>query len=246
MGDGSGDEVARVGCGGECWQSQRRQTGHGELAILPARLCPFPRPRVGGRDAPELERRRPQSVPEYDARSLRRRMGADMGANRGAGGRADRGHPARIFLRGVLRLLVHRVGIARRDQLQRIVGIDARDRHLVGDTAEMDRHPVSQRGSDAIAHLDMIAMDRNVTVRAEFHPSKRAVPTGAVTLGDAGDTGADEDSAMVQPCFFLRALSPDRMHSSLSKISGVRTGFTRIGFPIMVRPFGFNALRRRN
>ena len=200
------------------------QARHGELAILPARLCPFFGPRIGGRDAPEFERRRPQAVTEYDARGLRRRMGAEMSADRGAGGRADRGHPARIFLRRVLRLLVHRVGIARGDERQRIVAIDPRDRHFVSDAAEMDRHAVSQRSSNAIAHLDMITTNRNATVRAEFYPPERGIPSGAVALGDAGDAGADQDSAVLQPRFLLRTLPPDRMHFELVENLGRANG----------------------
>ena len=63
---------------------------------MPARLLPLPRPRIGWRNAPQLEGRRPQPEAEHDARGLGCRMGADMRADRGAGGRADLRHPARI------------------------------------------------------------------------------------------------------------------------------------------------------
>ena len=124
----AGHEIARMRRRGERRQRQRRKAGHDELPILPLRLGPILRARVVRRDAPQFERRRPQAETEDDARRLGGRVGSDMRADRGAGRRADGRHPARILLRGVLRLLVHRVGIARRDEPERVIAIDPRHR----------------------------------------------------------------------------------------------------------------------
>ena len=80
--------------------------------------------------------------------------------------------------RGVLRLLVHRVGIARRDQSERVDSFDPRHRDFVGDAAEMDRHAVGERRADAVAHLDMIAIDRDPAVRRSIstRPSEQSAP----------------------------------------------------------------------
>ena len=110
--DGAGHQIARMRRRGQCRQRQRRQAWHDELPIFPLRLRPIPGARIVRRDAPQFERRRPQAEAEDDARGLRGRMGPHMRADRGAGRRADRRHPARIFLRPVLRLLIHRAGIA--------------------------------------------------------------------------------------------------------------------------------------
>ena len=123
-------------------------------------------------------------------------MGADMRADRGTGRPTDRRHPARVFLRPVLRLLIHRVGIARRDQPENVITIDARDRHFVGDRAEIDRYPIGQRGADTVAHLDMVAIDRDFTLRRELDPSQRTIGPGAVVLGHTGGPGADENTRL--------------------------------------------------
>ncbi len=79
----------------------------------------------------------------------------------------------------------------------------------------MHRYAVGQRGSDAVAHLDMVAIDQNLAVRAEFDASERTVSTAAVILADAGDAGTDQDLAVLQAGFFFRTLPPDRMHFEL-------------------------------
>ena len=140
------------------------------------RRLPLLGPRIGRRDAPQLERRRPQSEAEHDARGLGRRMRSDVSADRGSRGRTDRRHPARIALRGVLRRLVHRVGIAGGDERERAERVDPRDRDFVGDAAQMGRHPVGERGPDAVAHLDVIAMDGNAAIRVDFHRPQRSSP----------------------------------------------------------------------
>ena len=161
------------------------------------RACrPLAGPRIGRRDAPQLERRRPQSEAEHDARGLGRRMRPDMGADRGARGRADRRHPARIALRGVLCRLVHGVGVAGGDERERVEGVDLRDRDFVGHATQVSRHPVGERRPDAVAHLDVIAMDRDPALRVDFHRPQRTVRAGAVVLGDASHAGADEHARL--------------------------------------------------
>ncbi len=229
MGDGPGHEVARMRCFGKRRQPQWHQAWHGELSVFPARLRPLPGPRIGGRDAPELKRRRPQAETKNQPRGFGCRMRTDMGADRGAGGRADRRHPARIFLRRVLRLLVHRVGVAGGDECQRIVTVDPCDRHFVGHAAEIDSHTVGKRGSDAVAHLHMIAIDRDSAVRAEFHTPERTIRAGAVVLGDAGNAGTDKSSVLLRTGFFQRALLPDRMLFELvQNLGGANRNAVRI------------------
>ena len=60
-------------------QCQRGQPRHGELPVFPARRLPLLGPRIGWRDAPQLQRRRPQSESEYNARGLGRRIGEELG-----------------------------------------------------------------------------------------------------------------------------------------------------------------------
>ena len=207
----AGHEVARMRPGCDRRQRQRRQSRHEQLPVFPARLLPLPGPRIGRRDAPQLERRRPQPEAEHDARRLGRRMRPDVGADRGAGGRADRRHPARIALRGVLGRLIHRVGVAGGDERERIEGVDLRDRNCVGHAAQVSRHPVGERRPDAVAHLDVIAMDRDPALRVDFHRPSEAVRAGAVDLGDASDAGADEHAGLAPARLLLGPLPPDRM-----------------------------------
>ena len=92
------------------------------------------------------------------------------------GGRADRRHPARIARRGVLRRLVHRVGVAGGDERKRAEGVDLRDRDFIGHAAQMGRHPVGQRRPDAVAHLDVIAVDGDPALRIDFHRRPASSP----------------------------------------------------------------------
>jgi len=165
----AGDVVARACAGGERRQRQRRQTRKGELAIAPARLGELPGARIACRNAPQIERRRPQAEAEDHLGGFRRRVRPDMRADRRAGRRADRRHPAQVLLGGVLGLLVHRERIARGDEAERVVGAGLRHRHLVGDGAEVRRHAVGERGADAVAHLDMVAKDCDPAVPVDFH-----------------------------------------------------------------------------
>ena len=80
---------------------------------------------------------------------------------------------------------------------------------------------VRERGADAVAHLDMVAEDRDLAVGAELDAAERAVRAGAVVLGDAGDAGADEPIARV--CLSCARCCQIGCFSSLSRISGVRT-----------------------
>ena len=112
---------------GERRQRQRREAGHDELPVLPAAPSPIPwrADRFGAmRHSSSAAGHRPK-------RKMTRAASAaewvpTCAPIEAAGRRADRGHPARISLRGVLRLLVHRVGIARRDQPEHIIAVDAR------------------------------------------------------------------------------------------------------------------------
>ena len=186
-------------------QRQRRKPRHRELPVLPLRLGPVLPARIGRRDAPQFERRRPQAIPEDHARRFGRCMRPDMRTDRRRGRRTDRRHPARIFLGGVLGLLVHRGGIAGRDQPEHVVAVDARHRDFVRDRAQMRCDTVGERGTDAVAHLDMVAIDRDPAVAVDFHASQRAVRAGAVILGDAGHAGADENAAPRHGIFPARA-----------------------------------------
>ena len=133
-----------------------------------------------------------------------------MRADRGTGRRTDCRHPARIFLRGVLRLLVHRVGITRCDQSEGVIGVDTRHRDFVSDRTEMHRDSVGERGADAVAHLGMIAIDRDLAVGRQFDTPQRTIGAGAIVLGHTRNAGTDEH-ARRRGRFLLRALLPDRM-----------------------------------
>ena len=74
----------------------------------------------------------------------------------------------------------------------------------------MARDAIGQGRPDAVAHLDMVAVDRDMALRIDFDRAQRAVRTGAVILGDAGDAGADEDAAL-RSCLLPGAVAPDRM-----------------------------------
>src|SRR5579872_5698456 len=75
----------------------------------------------------------------------------------------------------------------------------------------MGRHPVGQRRADAVAHIDMIAVDGDAALRVDFHRALRAVGAAAVVLGGGGDAGADDDPALLPARFLLAALLPDRV-----------------------------------
>ena len=193
-------------------QRQRRQPRHDQLPVLPARRLPLLGSWIGRRDAPQLERRRPQPEAEHDARGLGRRMRSDMGADRGAGRRTDRRHPARIALRGVLRRLVHRVGIAGGDERERAESVDLRDRDFVGHATQMRPPPgwpapsrcrcPSRRASQWMAIRPSGSIS---TVPSEQSAS------GAVILGGASDAGADEHPRLLAAGLLLGTLLPDRM-----------------------------------
>ena len=119
-------------------------------------------------------------------------------------------------------------------------------RDFVGDAAQMGRHPIGQRRPDAVAHLDMIAMDGNPAVRVDFHRRERRSPRRSRNSW----WRRRRRSRRVIPALGPRAFSWARCcqigcFSSLSRISGVRTE-TLYGFPVMVRPPVLSALRRRN
>ena len=84
-------------------------------------------------------------------------------------------------------------------------------RDVVGDAAEMERHPIGQRRADAVAHIDMIAVDGDPALRIDFHRALRAVRATTVILGGAGDAGADGEAALLPARFLLGALLPDRV-----------------------------------
>src|ERR1700726_2929472 len=75
----------------------------------------------------------------------------------------------------------------------------------------MGRHPIGQRRADAVAHIDMIAMDGDPALRIDFHRAQRAVRAATVILGGAGDAGADDDPALLPARLLLGALLPDRV-----------------------------------
>jgi len=83
-------------------------------------------------------------------------------------------------------------------------------RDFIGDAAQMGRHPVGKRRADAVAHIDVVAVDGNPTLRIDLHRSQRAIPAGAVILGGARDTGADHHPAL-RARLLLAALLPDRV-----------------------------------
>ena len=106
---------------------------------------------------------------------------------------------------------------------KRIENVDLRHRDLIGDAAEMERDPVGQRGADAVAHLDMVAMDGDAALRADFDRPSEQSAAGAVILGDAGDAGADQDPVVCPRAFSSARCCQIGCFSSLSRISGVRT-----------------------
>src|SRR6266702_106101 len=59
VGDRSRYQTARMRGGGKRRPRQRCQAGHRELIVLPARIRKVLRPRIAGRNVPQLERRRP-------------------------------------------------------------------------------------------------------------------------------------------------------------------------------------------
>ena len=217
----AGHEVARMRCRGERRQRQRRQARH-DRAARPS-SCAFAQflgARIGRRDAPQLERRRPQAEAEDDARGLGRRMRADMRADRGAGRRADRRHPARILLRGVLRLLVHRVGIAGGDQPERVDSCRPAPPRL----RRRQRRDASPRGWQVRCRCRCPSRhgrnrSRSVPSGDELDAPQRTVGAGAVILGDAGNAGADEHAACAAAAFCCARCCQIGCFSSLSRIS---------------------------
>ena len=161
-------------------------------------------------------------------------------------GRADRRHPARILRGGVLGRLVHRVGIAGRDELERVERVDLRAPR----PRRRRRRDAARRGWPAPCRCRCPSRrDRNrsrsgrrasISTRAE-----RAVRAGAVILGDAGDAGADQHA---RPA---RAPSPARARAR-SDASRACRGFPACG-PRRCRDCrswsgrpACSALRRRN
>ena len=197
------------------------------------------------RNAPEVERRRPQPETEHDARGLGRRMRSDMRAGRGGCRRADCGHPARIARRGVLVRLGHRVRVAGGDEFEGAEHIELRDGDLVGHPAQIGRDPICHRGADAVSHLHAVAVDRDAAARVDLDRAERAVRAGAVILGAASHAGAD-DKPLLCPRLLFGALPPDRMLFQL--VEDLRRADRDVfkGFPVIVRSPGFSALRRRN
>ena len=147
---------------------------------------------------------------------------------------------------GVLRRLVHGVGVTGRDEPERFEAVDPRDRDLVGDAAEVRGDPVGERGTDGVAHLDGVAADDDPAVAVDLDRAERTVGAGAVVLGDAGDAGSDQPGRGRGrgPGALARSVQIG-WASSLSRISGVRTD-TLYGLPVIVRPPVLRALRRRN
>ena len=211
----AGHEVARMRRCGERLQRQRRKPRHGELPVLPLRL----RPVASLRGSAGAMRHSSSAAGHRPKRKMTRAASADACVPTCAPIDAL----VAVLMAGTQRGLFSAaswvfwsivVGIAGRDQPEHVVGVDARHRHFVGDGAEMCRDTVGERGADAVAHLDMVAIDRDPAVAVDFHASERAVGAGAVILGDAGHAGADENAAL-RARFFLRPLLPDRMRLEL-------------------------------
>ncbi len=190
--------------------------GQDQLAVLPERLLPIAwrADRFGAMpQSSSAAGHRPKR--KMTRGRLGRGLRADMRADRGGGRRADRRHPARVLRGRVLRRLGHLNGIARGDKLERVEGVDLRDRHLVGHAAEMRCHAVGERGADAVAHLDGIGMDRDPAVRVDLHRAQRAVGAGAVVLGRAGHAGPDQRSRLARARLLRGAVAPDRVRLEL-------------------------------
>jgi hypothetical protein len=118
-------------------------------------------------------------------------------------------------------------------------------RNFIGHAAQMGRHPVGQRRADAVAHIDVIAVDGDPASRVDFHRRLRAVRSGAVILGDASHAGADDDPALLAARFLLGALLPDRMLLQLVQDLGRADG-DDVRISVMFLPPVLSALRRRN
>ena len=76
----------------------------------------------------------------------------------------------------VLCRLGDRVGVAGGDEAERVEDVDLRHGDFVGDAAEMARHAIGQRGADAVAHLDVIAMDRDAALRIDLDRARASSP----------------------------------------------------------------------
>ena len=82
---------------------------------------------------------------------------------------------------------------------------------FIGHAAQIGRHPVGKRRPDAVAHVNVIAVDGDPALRIDFHPAERTVRAGAVILVGAGHAGADSDPALLPARFVHGALLPDRV-----------------------------------
>src|ERR1700730_13013061 len=134
-----------------------------------------------------------------------------MSAGRGGGSWTDRRHPARIARRGVLRFLIHGVGVAGGDERQWGECADLRECDLVGDATQMRCDPIGGRCPNAVAHLYAVTADGDPAIRRDFDGPQRTVPSGAVVLGGTRDAGTDENSRLLSACLLVGTLLPDRM-----------------------------------
>src|SRR5262245_54897458 len=138
-----------------------------------------------------------------------------MSADRGSAGCTDRGDPARIARRRVLRLLLHRVGVARGHERQWTECVYLRERDFVSDAAKMRCDPIGYRCSNAGAHLDIVAVDGDPSVGREVDGRQSAVASTAVILGGTSDAGTDKNSRLLSAGLLLGALLPDRVSLQL-------------------------------
>ena len=121
-----------------------------------------------------------------------------------------------FFASVVLRPLVHRAGIARGDEPERLVAC----RPAPPTLRRRRRRDGARRGWPARyrcrcpSRRDRSGSRSCRPALSSTRPSE-AVRAGAVILGDAGNAGADQHAARLQARLLLGALPPDRMHFEL-------------------------------
>ena len=133
-----------------------------------------------------------------------------MGARRGSGRRTDGRHPTRIARCRVLRLLIHREGVAGAHEIERAECVDPEHGDFVRDAAQIGCHPTGDCRPDAVAHLGAVAIDGNLAIARDFDGTERSIASSAVILRRTGDAGTGENSRLTAR-LLLCTPRPDRM-----------------------------------